>query len=444
MDVIGLGPAGPELLTADARLLIDEAPRSFLRTRVHPAAEVLAGSPSFDHLYDTADSFEAVYEGIVERLLAAAREEGRVLYAVPGSPMVAERTVELLLERAAEDPDLAVVVHPAMSFLDLAWARLGVDPLAASVGLLDAHRFDAVRPPGGGAVLVAQCESRLTMSDVKLSVDPAPEDPVTLLHHLGLPEEQVLELDWADIDRTIEPDHLTSLWIPRLPPDAGGRLVAFADLMERLRSEDPWKAAQTHDSLKRYLLEESHEVLEALDAYDPGSGEGAEELAAELGDLLYQVVFHASLAGQAGWFGLADVVAAIHDKLDRRHPHLGSGSAPGVEELVTDWEAAKVAEQGRASAFDGIPASLPALLRAAKLLRKAEALGLRVSAGLPVDDPAGPLFEEAARIAASGEDPEDLLRRLLHRTEVELRRRESTERPEGSLRSEAEPGPGSP
>jgi tetrapyrrole methylase family protein/MazG family protein len=424
IDVVGLGPGDADLLTQQSAQLISEVDVRFLRTRVHPAAAALAGSPSFDHLYESLDTFEEVYSSISERLVQAAGEHGRILYAVPGSPSVGERTVELLLAASTADVDLEVVVHPAMSFLDPAWARLGIDPLAHAVTLVDAHRFEATRPPNGGAVLVVQCDSRFALSDVKLAVDPPPAAPVTLLHHLGLPEERVVELVWADLDRTIEPDHLTSLWVPELPPTAGGRLERFAALVEQLRAEDPWKAAQSHDSLKRYLLEEAYEVLDALDAYDPDSGDGSEDLAAELGDLLYQVVFHASLAHQAGWFDLSDVVSAVHRKLDLRHPHLGTGRAPTVEQLAAGWEAAKKAEHGRQSALDGMPAALPALLRAAKLLRKADALALEVP-GPPEDDPAAGLLAATRELVARGEDPEDRLRRLLAGLEQHLRHQEA-------------------
>lgn len=422
IDVVGLGPAGEDLLTVAARDLLATAPVALLRTRRHPAASALGEARSFDHLYDSLGTFEEVYAAIVEALLDAATAHGHVAYAVPGSPVVAERTVDMLRSRAVAEASLEVVVHPALSFLDLAWARLGVDPVGLGVTLVDAHRFAVTRPSRGGAALVAQCESRFTLSDVKLAVDPPPEGRVVLLWHLGLPEERIVEVHWADIDRSLEADHLTSLWVPDLPPTAGGQLERFADLLERLRMEDPWKAAQTHDSLKRYLLEEAHELLEAIDAYDSEGGGGAEELASELGDLLYQVVFHSSLAGEAGWFELSDVVAAIHDKLESRHPHLGGDGTPTVAELVADWERAKVAEHGRSSTFDGIPADLPALLRALKVLRKAEALGLDLPPG---DGGTGArLFDLVAEAAGQGIDPEDALRRHVRRVEADLRRQE--------------------
>lgn len=420
VDVVGLGPAGPELIAPATSELLEGAQERFLRTRRHPAAAAVRDAEDFDDLYERADTFAEVYAGITDALLAAAQRGRRVVYAVPGSPTVAEATVELLA-RTAPLAGVDVVVHPAMSFLELAWARLGVDPFEARVRLVDGHRFAADAPSDGGAVLVAQCESRFTLSDVKLSVDPPPPTPVVLLQRLGLPDEVVLELDWADIDRSVEPDHLTSLWIPELPPSAGGRLEHFAALMARLRSDDPWKAQQTHESLKRFLLEEAHEVLEAIDSYDPATGSGSEELASELGDLLYQVVFHATVGEEAGWFELADVVSAIHTKLESRHPHLGSGSAPAVEDLVADWERAKREEHGRSSAFDGIPAGLPALLRALKLVRKAGALGLEVPVP-PGEDTGSRLAAEAFAAAAQGIDPEDALRRTL--AEVERRLRE--------------------
>ncbi|MFZ4519586.1 MAG: MazG nucleotide pyrophosphohydrolase domain-containing protein, partial [Microthrixaceae bacterium] len=438
VHVVGLGPAGADLLTAGTLALIERVPVRFLRTRRHPAATALADAPTFDDRYERAERIEDVYRGIVEELVAAAGERGEVLYAVPGSPVVAEHTVELLLA----DPRVRTVVHPALSFLDLAWARLGVDPVELGVRVVDGHRFALEAAGERGPLLVAQCDSAFVLSDVKLAVEDPPERPVVVLQRLGLPDESVREVAWEDLDREVVPDHLTSLWVPELGAPVAGEVARFAALMDRLRSDDPWKAEQTHDSLKKYLLEEAHEVLEAIDAYDPTTGEGAEELTAELGDLLYQVVFHSAIGAEAGWFTLADVASAIHDKLVARHPHLDAadgGPAPEVDELVTAWEVAKRAEQGRESAFDGIPAALPALARALKVSRKAHALGL--AAGDPPDlaalaaaaaeDPSDPgriggLLAGAVELArAAGVDPEDALRRTTLAAESRYRTAES-------------------
>ncbi len=226
---------------------------------------------------------DEVYTGIVDELAERAGRDGSIVYAVPGSPVVAERTVEML----SADGRIEVVVHPALSFLDLTWARLRVDPVELGVRLVDGHRFGVEAAGQRGPLLVAQCESRFVLSDVKLSVDEPPAEPVVVLQRLGLPDERIVEVDWADLDRSVEPDHLTSLWIPQLVSPVASEVAGFAELMRALRVSDPWKAEQTHDSLKRFLLEESYEVLEAIDAFDPDTGEGAEALEEELGRKLF-------------------------------------------------------------------------------------------------------------------------------------------------------------
>ena len=324
IDVVGLGPAGPELITASTLAILAEAEQVFLRTGRHPAAVAVEGARTFDHHYESADTFDDVYRTIVEDLIVAAGSGGPVAYAVPGSPTVAERTVVLLGEHpSVVAGQVAVVVHPSVSFLDVAFARLGVDPVAAGVRLVDAEQFGIDAAGERGPLLVAQCWSRQVLSDVKLSVESAPDVPVTVLHHLGLPDERIDVVPWSDLDRSFEPDHLTSLWIPRLAAPVAAELVALDELVRTLRERCPWDQRQTHGSLSRHLLEESYEVLEAIDALDAvdsadsggdrvSDGNDLEAAAVahleeELGDLLFQVYFHATLAAEEGRFTLADV-----------------------------------------------------------------------------------------------------------------------------------------
>jgi tetrapyrrole methylase family protein/MazG family protein len=326
---------------------------------------------------------------------------------------VAERTVVLL----AGDPrvrsgQVTVVVHPSVSFLDLAFARLGVDPVAAGVRIVDAERFAVDAAGERGPLLVAQCWNRDILSDVKLSVDATPDAPVTLLHHLGLPDEQVVEVAWEDLDRSIDVDHLSSLWVPRLAAPVASELVALDDLVHTLRARCPWDRRQTHASLGRHLLEESYEVLEAIDAVDAADAavdpadevvEGAvAHLEEELGDLLFQVYFHATLAAEEGRFTLADVARGVHDKLVARHPHVFADvTAETADDVAANWEAIKKVEKGRRSVTEGIPAALPALALAAKLQRKATAIGM-VLPGLA--DEAVRVAEAAARLADADAD----------------------------------------
>ena len=436
VTVVGLGPAGPDLCTAATLAAVAEHEHRFLRTTRHPAASVVDGATALDHHYEWADDFAGVYVGIVDELVDGAVRHGRVLYAVPGSPAVAERTVEILLA----DDRVDVVLVPALSFLDLAWVRLGVDPLAAGVRVVDARRFAVEAAGERGPLLVAQVDSATVLADMVASVDDPPDDAVVVLQGLGTDGEWIGEVAWDDLLSVVDPDHLTSLWVPRLVAPIAAELQRFADLVSDLRLRCPWDAEQTHSSLRPHLLEEAHEVLEALDTFDEATGDGSEALEEELGDLLFQVVFHARIAADDGRFDLADVARGIHDKLRHRHPHVfppepEDGHDDGELRQVADssdvlfnWDAIKKAEKGRESVLDGIPATLPALAVAQKVVRRAAGIeGAPTPPGvdldLPVDDRAlGDLLLGLAAAARSrGLDAEDALRTAVARYAADVR-----------------------
>ena len=204
--IVGLGPAGPDLVTAGTLDRLAAADRRVLRTSRHPAASVVADAESFDHVYDRESTLDAVYRGIVADLVDQARAlgTGELVYAVPGSPVVAEHTVELLL---AGQPDhgIEIEVVPALSFLDLAWVRLGVDPIARSVRVVDGQRFALDAAGQRGPLLVAQCDSASVLSEVKLALDAGidpclgPDAVVVVLQRLGLPDESVMALSLIHI-----------------------------------------------------------------------------------------------------------------------------------------------------------------------------------------------------------------------------------------------------
>jgi tetrapyrrole methylase family protein/MazG family protein len=373
--VVGLGPGAPGLLTAETMAAIDGIAVRFLRTSRHPSAGAVPDGRSFDWVYEQASRLDEVYQSIVGILIEAAQEHGEVLYAVPGSPVVGERTVELL----QGDSRVEVAILAAMSFLDLAWARLSIDPLALGVRLVDGHRFTTEAAGERGPLLVAQCDSQAVLSDIKLAVDhdvAAGATPsVTVLQRLGLPDEAVFTVAWDELDRTVDPDHLTSLWIPVLASPVAAELVRFDELVHTLRARCPWDQEQTHQSLKRHLLEETYEVLEAIEGLGVDF-EGADHLEEELGDLLFQVFFHATLAGEEGLFDLADVARGIRNKLVHRHPHVfGDVEARTAGQVMRNWEQIKQLEKGRQSVMEGIPSHLPALMYAHKAQRKAASVG---------------------------------------------------------------------
>lgn len=402
VTIVGLGPAGPDLVTAQTLQAIAAHRHRYLRTTRHPAASLLAGATSFDELYEAADTFDALYAEIADRLVAAAGEHGDILYAVPGSPLVLERTVRTLLT----DGRVACTVLPAMSFLDVAYGRLGIDPVDAGVRLVDGHRFATAAAGDHGPLLVAHTHANWVLSDIKLAVESANGDePVVVLQRLGSPDEAITHTTWAELDRTVEADHLTCIYIPHLASPVGAELVRFHQLARTLREQCPWDREQTHQSLVRYLVEETYEVVDALQALDPDDPATDDALVEELGDLLYQIEFHATIAEQDGRFTMADVAQGVHDKLVRRHPHVfGEVVAADSDTVLTNWDAIKRAEKDRSSVFDGVAGSQPSLAYAHELQRKAAKVGF----DWPDVDGALPKIAEEAgelRAAAAAGDP---------------------------------------
>lgn len=394
VTVVGLGPAGPELLTAETVFLLAGAAPVWLRTARHPAASELDVAGSFDDHYDAHDTFDEVYRSIVDRLVELAAEHGDLVYAVPGSPNVAEHTVELL----RSDDRIEVDVRPAMGFAELCWNSLGIDPMAEAVTIVDAHRIATDAAGRLGPMLVTQVHSAEVLDDVILALDDVAPSTVTILQGLGTNAEVVREVAWDELGSAVEPDHLTSLWLPRLAEPLAASFVRFDELVRRLRAECPWDGEQTHQSLRPYLLEETYEVLEALDSVIAGNDDDAyTDLEEELGDLLFQVFFHSRLAAEEGRFTVADVARGIHDKLHDRHPHVfGTADA---DETIANWEVSKQVEKSRSSAMDGIPTTLPALMHALKTQKRA------ASVGFSGPDLAWALSDVADELAEVTEDP---------------------------------------
>lgn len=440
--VVGLGPAGGDLLTAAARSALDAAPVRYVRTARHPAVADLAAAglelESLDDRYDTGSELGEVYAAITAEIVTAAERHGHVAYAVPGSPTIAETTVALLRD-AADTGRITLELVAGLSFADLAWTRLGLDPLHTLARVVDGRALEAATLDLGGTILVAQCDDPLVCSDVKLELleHLAPDAPVHVLFHLGLPDERIDTVAVTDLDR-LTPDHLTTLAVTLPDPAPGTELVRLLELARLLRRPGgcPWDAEQSHHSLTRYLLEEAYEVVDAVEALPadapvgvPADDPAYARLVDELGDLLYQVLFHTVLAEEAGAFGMGEVERGIHDKLVRRHPHVfGDVDADTSADVIRNWEQIKKDERATDSVVAGITPGLPSLLYTHKLLRKAASIGIdpgdaddaldRIDAatgalrGEPHDEePLGELLAAAVALARSlGVDAESALR----------------------------------
>jgi XTP/dITP diphosphohydrolase len=202
-------------------------------------------------------------------------------------------------------------------------------------------------------------------------------------------------------------------------------LERLVDVMARLREGCPWDAQQTHRSLVQYLIEETAETVEAIEAGDP------ELLREELGDLLLQVIFHAEIAGeQPGGFDVEEVARGIADKLVARHPYVfASGEVPS--DLNFTWEQRKAAEKGRSSVLQGIPDQLSALARLNKIISRCRSR--RVDLDLPdqaisADQVGAEIVALAARAHASGIDPDQAVRDAVRQLERQVVEAESAAR----------------
>lgn len=377
--IVGLGPAGLERVAAPARsVLLDENVTLILRTTEHPAAAELAAQrpvEACDDLYESDDDFEEVYRAIAERTLQRAGQ-GVVAYAVPGSVWVGERAVAMIREAAAEQ-GIEVEMFPGESFLDLALARLGLDPLLRGFQVLDAHSLPQpllLHLP----TVIGQVDSPASLFAVRdaLLALLSAETPVTVLSDLGADEESVEVVSLEDL----RPAHAGPRVAIGLDVEAPGwpGLVRTNAL---LRRECPWDRRQTHRTLAKHLLEEAHEALDAIAALPATAPEEVDaadygELEEELGDLLLQVVFHSTLAAEAGGFGVEEVAETVRRKLIHRHPHVfGEVEAETAEDVMANWEQLKQDEKGRESLLEGVARSLPALARAFELQARAASAG---------------------------------------------------------------------
>lgn len=457
ITLTGLGPAGLDLLPQANLRLLESAPNLILRTGRHPAADELrasgVGFRTLDGLYEEAGSFEELYPRLAREVLETAAT-GPVVYAVPGHPLFGEESVRLVLEEAAER-GLSVRVVPAPGFVDVvapALVRAGevldlVEWQVADGALLERVWWDRSRP-----ALVFQVDDLAAASRVKLALlEEYPEDwEVCLVRRAGEPDgESVLRLPAYQLDRPEAGayDHLTTLYVPALPEERrrpGFR--EFVDVIAMLRSPEgcPWDREQTYASLKRFVLEEAYEVLEAVDSQDP------DRLCDELGDLMLQVLLYSQIASEEGAFDIRDVIARHVEKLVRRHPHVfGDVSVRDADEVKRNWDAIKQEEKPeRTSALDGVPRELPALMKALEVSKRAVKVGFEwpdldavvekldeevaeLKAELPERDPEklsseiGDLLFTVVNVARwLKTDPEEALRQMLDRFGARFREME--------------------
>ena len=376
LRIVGLGPTNEKDLTVKALEAIHDESKKFLRTEAHDAVAYFHSHhipyKSYDYLYETLDDFDAIYRAIADDLLEAAKTED-ISYFVPGHPLIAEKTVVYLLE---EDPSIDIV--DGLSFIEPVLAAVKKDPIDG-MKIINGDDFTDLDFDLHVDTIVTQVYNLRIAGELKLALAElyGDEHEVFVLSHAGHEDKAFVEKRPVYmLDRFDDYGYETSLFIPAT--DAYKDVKDVIRLIRRLRGPEgcPWDGKQTHESMKAHLIEEAYEAAYAIDCKDDFAMEE------ELGDVLFQVVFHAELAAQEGTFTLASLSEALVEKMIRRHPHVFKGGA-------SDWEAMKSKERGEQSLAEKLRhyEGLPALMRGQKILSRLpkEALHSSVFDGMDED-----------------------------------------------------------
>ena len=348
LTVIGLGAADFDQMQMGVYKKIKQAKKLYVRTVDHPVLHDLREEgvefSSFDHVYEKHATFEPVYAEIAESLIEAAQHED-IMYAVPGHPLVAELTVQHLIE-ADRAGRVQLKVEGGQSFLDPIFGALKIDPIEG-FQLLDGTSMSMHDINMRQHILIAQVYDTFSASEVKLTLMEKYRDdyPVTIVTAAGSTQEQLRTVPLYELDMAAEINNLTTVYVPPVQSDEDALRdwTTFRRIIARLRGPGgcPWDQKQTHESLKKYLLEEAHEFLAAVDEEDDFA------MVEELGDVLLQVFLHAQIGEDNGYFNLEEVLASVAEKMIRRHPHVfGDVTAEDADAVVANWQVIKREEKG--------------------------------------------------------------------------------------------------
>ena len=348
ITIVGLGNYGIDELPLGIYRFLEKESKVYARTLNHPVINTLKKEiefESFDSIYEAHDRFEDVYEAIVTSLIELAQSED-IVYAVPGHPRVAETTTVKLLEYSHFNKDISVKVLGGKSFIDDIFEAVDVDPNDGFT-LLDGTSLKESALNVRTNTVITQVYSVMIAADLKLTLmERYPDDfnvkIITGSHSDGA---HVIECPLYEIDRYDDYfNNLTSLFIPKINEDTllyqdFDYAVQTIDLLVDNEKGCPWDKVQTHDSLKRYLLEETFELFEAIDNEDDW------HMIEELGDILLQVLLHSSIGKKEGYIDIKEIIESLNTKMIHRHPHIfGNAHVTSQEDLKDIWSRAKEKE----------------------------------------------------------------------------------------------------
>ena len=415
ITVAALGPDDGGMLTFAAYEAMEQAQCLVLRTARHGVADMLKGRGvafnTLDALYEQTEDFDELCAYAAKKLIAMAREKGGLCYAV--SEPVSDATVRTLAKALPEDIALTVVGGvPLAANAAAAALPFGVD--TENLRTLTALSLDEHRPEGDCPQVITEIDNRYLASDVKLWLSDLFDDEMTVyfLSDASKPGAKAVPIALCDLDRQAHYDHRTAVLVPAVSVYERSRasFEDFVKVISRLRAPGgcPWDRAQTFHTLRQYMIEEACEAAEAMD------GDNPDKIADELGDVLLQVVLNSCIGAEHRDFTDRDVTSMAAHKMITRHEHVfGKAKADSASAVIDVWERVKKKERGEQSALERIkevPASLPALMRAQKSVRRlAQARGEKPE----VSALAAQAAEAAQQLCAPGADEASVAHALM-------------------------------
>lgn len=374
VTVVSLGICGIEKLTNEAVDLLKKTVHLYLRTEMIPCAvelkELGISWVSFDSYYDQYQDFDEMHEAMAKKLLDEASEHSSIVYAVIDS--CTDASVKSLQRLSGDNTIIDII--PGISLFDLYNAACPELRDAEHVTVLPAASACETAFDQDQSYLITEIDSEIQAGAVKFWMENGYDDEASVVYIFASGKKiKSTVIPAMEADRQKKYDHTSALFIPVIPFEKR-KHYSFGDLnrlMNRLRAFDgcPWDREQTHQSLKTYLLEEAWEVIGAIDSED------ADHMADELGDLLLQIVFHASIGTDFDEFTIQDVIDHICRKMIFRHSHIfGSDSCNSADEVAVNWEKQKRIENGNKSVADSlfsVSEALPSLTYASKVIKKA-------------------------------------------------------------------------
>ena len=378
INIVGLGPGDESLISQGALDILKSSSKIYLRTEKHPTVDKLKESINYinlDYFYENEDNFENVYREIAEFIIEKSNE-GDLVYAVPGHPRVAERTVSQI-EEIARSKGIEVEVIASMSFVDAMFNYLAIDP-ADGFKLIDAFEIENSYIDTNTSMIITQVYDHFIASNVKLRLMECYDydQEVCIVNGAGvkaLESKKYVPLHELDRPENLF-NYLTSVYIPKSSKKMYNTVHDLEEIMSKLRGPNgcDWDKKQDHITLKKYIIEEAYELCQAIDNDD------IDEMIEELGDVLLQVVFHCQIGKETGYFDLTEVLNSICNKLVYRHPHVFKNVDIDMNNFDKTWEDLKKKEKGESTVTEGltrIPNHLPALIKAEKIQKKAALVG---------------------------------------------------------------------